>query len=178
MDFKALLTKIKVLITRFWHWIKPYLAELRQGLGRFWKKYHLNKIILLFMLTAILITSIYLFYVAKATNVEDLSSGLKDSTIIYDASNEEAGRFRSEKGNYVDFDEISPAVVDAVISTEDRRFYEHHGFDIKGIARAAVRMVINRNTSGGGGSTISNNSLKMRTSPSIKHLHVRLKNYF
>lgn len=155
MDFKALLTKIKVLITRFWHWIKPYLAEFRQGLGRFWKKYHLNKIILLFMLTAILITSIYLFYVAKATNVEDLSSGLKDSTIIYDASNEEAGRFRSEKGNYVDFDEISPAVVDAVISTEDRRFYEHHGFDIKGIARAAVRMVINRNTSGGGGSTIT-----------------------
>ena len=156
MDFKALLQKIKVHMIRFWHWIKPYFAEFRQGLGRFWKKYHLNKIILLLMLTAILITSIYLFYVAKATNVEDLSSGLKDSTVIYDGVDEEAGRFRSEKGNYVDFEEISPAVVDAVISTEDRRFYEHHGFDLKGIARAAVRMVVNRwSTSGGGGSTIT-----------------------
>lgn len=156
MDFKELLHKMKVHWLRFWHWIKPYLAEFRQGLGRFWKKYHLNKIILLVMLTAILITSIYLFYVAKATNVEDLSSGLKESTVFYDENNEEAGRFRSEKGNYVDFEEIAPAVVDAVISTEDRRFYEHHGFDLKGIARAAVRMVINRgSTSGGGGSTIT-----------------------
>ncbi len=44
---------------------------------------------------------------------------------------------------------------DAVISTEDRNFYEHHGFDIKGIARAAVRMVLSGGTSGGGGSTIT-----------------------
>lgn len=155
MDLKEIFKKIKTQWLRFWHWIKPYLADFRKGLARFWKKYHLNKVILLLILTTVLITSIYLFYVAKATNVEDLSSGLKDSTVIYDRNNEEAGRFRSEKGNYVNFDEISPYVIDAVISTEDRRFYEHHGFDLKGIARAGVRMVINRNTSGGGGSTIT-----------------------
>ena len=45
-------------------------------------------------------------------------------------------------------------MVNALISTEDRNFYNHHGFDIKGIARAALRMLVNRSAEGGG-STIT-----------------------
>ncbi|MFP9075655.1 transglycosylase domain-containing protein, partial [Enterococcus faecalis] len=74
---------------------------------------------------------------------------------IYDAKGEEAGQLYSQKGTYVDLKSISPAVVHALISTEDRNFYNHHGFDIKGIARAALRMVVNRSAEGGGGSTIT-----------------------
>ena len=60
------------------------------------------------------------------------------------------------KGTYVQpLAEFLQLIKDGLVATEDRNFYEHHGFDIKGIARAAVRMVINRDTSGGGGSTIT-----------------------
>ena len=156
MDFRAIIQKIKEHLIRFWQWIKPYLKQFSQWLSRVWKKYHLTKIIILMALTGILVTSTYLFYVAKTTNVADLSSGLKESTIIYDRNGEEAGQFRAEKSNsYVDLTEISPYVVEALIATEDRRFYEHHGFDLKGIARAASRLLINRSTAGGGGSTIT-----------------------
>lgn len=156
MDFRAIIQKVKEHLIRFWQWIKPYLKQFSQWLSRVWKKYHLTKIIILMALTGILVTSTYLFYVAKTTNVADLSSGLKESTIIYDRNGEEAGQFRAEKSNsYVDLTEISPYVVEALIATEDRRFYEHHGFDLKGIARAASRLLINRSTAGGGGSTIT-----------------------
>jgi penicillin-binding protein 2A len=155
MDLKQILHKIKEAIQTFWRWIKPYLQQFHQWRKRIWKKYHVNKIVILLTLVGILVMSGYLFYIAKNTKVSELESGLKESTVIYDAKGEEAGQLYSQKGTYVDLKSISPAVVHALISTEDRNFYNHHGFDIKGIARAALRMVINRSAEGGGGSTIT-----------------------
>ena len=155
MDFQRFLNTIKNYLIAFWQWIKPYLLRFHQWRKRVWKKYHVNKIILLLGLIAILIMSVYLFYLAKTTKVGELESGLREATVIYDKNGEEAGRISSQKGTYLDLENISPYVVDALISTEDRSFYSHHGFDIKGIARAGVRMVTRGNLSGGGGSTIT-----------------------
>lgn len=155
MDFQHFFATIKKYLSAFWQWIKPYLSRFHQWRKRIWKKYHVNKIILLLGLTFILITSVYLFYIAKTTKVGELESGLREATIIYDKDGDEAGSMSAQKGTYVDLEHISPYVVDAVISTEDRRFYSHPGFDIKGIMRAGVRMVLRGNTSGGGGSTIT-----------------------
>ncbi|MGO2628655.1 MAG: PBP1A family penicillin-binding protein, partial [Enterococcus italicus] len=151
----ALWQALKTYSKRFWLWIKPYLHQLHLWRKRIWKKYHLHKVFLLVALVCLLCVSVYLFYVAKTTNVSELESGLKESTMIYDTDGESAGKLYAQKGTYIDLDDMSPALIDAVISTEDRNFYTHHGFDIKGIARAAVRMVINRSTEGGGGSTIT-----------------------
>ncbi len=156
MDFQSIWGKIKTALVSFWRWLKPYLSQFHQWRKRIWKKYHVNKIILLLGLIVVLVMSVYLFILAKQANVETLKSGLSQSTVIYDKNNEEAGTLYAQKGTYVELDKISPYIQDAVISTEDRNFYHHHGFDIKGIARAAVRMVLSRGgTSGGGGSTIT-----------------------
>lgn len=156
MDFQSIWGKIKTALVSFWRWVKPYLLQFHQWRKRIWKKYHVNKLILLLGLIVVLIMSIYLFILAKQANVETLKSGLSQSTVIYDKNNEEAGTLYAQKGTYIELDKISPYIQDAVISTEDRNFYHHHGFDIKGIARAAVRMVLSRGgTSGGGGSTIT-----------------------
>lgn len=155
MDFKKIMEKIKIGLKQFWVWLKPHLITFKQHFTRLWKKYHLTKVVILLTLVLTLIMSTYLFYLAKTTKVEDLASGLKEASVIYDQVDEEAGRFQAQKGNYIEYEQISPYVIDALISTEDRRFYEHHGFDLKGIARAAVRVLINRSTVGGGGSTLT-----------------------
>lgn len=155
---KGLITfwrEFRKIVGRFWQWLKPYLSQFHQWRKRIWKKYHVNKIIILVGLIAILITSGYLFYLSKQVHVDKLESDLKNSTVIYDKDGDEAGKLYAQKGTYVEGDQISQSIKDAVVSTEDRRFYDHHGFDIKGIARAAARMVIRRDTSGGGGSTIT-----------------------
>ena len=46
-------------------------------------------------------------------------------------------------------------VAQAFVALEDRRFYSHHGFDIRGILRSVVRVAVNRSFAGGGGSTIT-----------------------
>jgi penicillin-binding protein 1A len=57
------------------------------------------------------------------------------------------------------FDDIPKVLVDAVIAAEDRRFYEHTGVDVRGIARAAVRNAENGGTTQGG-STITQQLVK------------------
>ncbi|MEQ2878224.1 PBP1A family penicillin-binding protein [Enterococcus asini] len=155
MDFQKFWAKTKEVIQNGWQWLKPYLSRFHKARKRIWKKYHVNKILLLLSLVAILVTSSYLFYLSKQVNVSQLEKELKSSTVVYDEADEESGKLLPQKGTYVAIDQISPLIKDGLVATEDRNFYEHHGFDIKGIARAAVRMVINRDTSGGGGSTIT-----------------------
>ncbi|MBL1224256.1 PBP1A family penicillin-binding protein [Enterococcus sp. BWR-S5] len=154
MDFKEFMRKTGSVIKRFWTWLKPYLVRFHKWRKRIWKKYQINKIIVLLAMVAVLVTSIYLFTLAKAANVKALKEGLQQSTIIYDKNNDEAGKLFGQKGTFVELDQISPYIQDAVISTEDRNFYSHNGYDIKGIFRA----LLGRVTMGkivGGGSTIT-----------------------
>ncbi|HOU95218.1 MAG TPA: transglycosylase domain-containing protein [Bacteroidales bacterium] len=72
------------------------------------------------------------------------------------------GKFYAEKENlsWVEYDEISPNVINALIATEDIRFFRHSGIDIRGVGRAAVRTILlGQNT--GGGSTITQQLAKL-----------------
>ncbi len=62
------------------------------------------------------------------------------------------GKYYSVKGNrvHVDYKDISPNVVHALVSTEDQRFYDHSGIDGKAVLRAILRFGHD-----GGGSTIT-----------------------
>jgi len=60
------------------------------------------------------------------------------------------GKFYKENRTPVDFDELPDHLVDALLATEDIRFYEHSGIDAKGLARAMAYLGTN-----GGASTVS-----------------------
>ena len=91
----------------------------------------------------------------------------KFASIIYTADGEELGRYFRNTGNrvYADFDEISPNVVDALIATEDARFNDHAGIDVKAVARAIVKTVVLRQKNAGGGSTITQQPAKQLYTP-------------
>ena len=105
-------------------------------------------------LTVAVAASAFFTYKAKTADVENLKTNLKTVTQIYDTHNEKAGTI-TNKGTFVELNQISPQIRNAVISTEDRSFYSNPGFDIKGLARAAVSYVIHHGQISGGGSTIT-----------------------
>ena len=55
---------------------------------------------------------------------------------IYSEDSVLIGRFFSENRQPVPYDSISPVFFDALISTEDERFYRHHGIDFQGLVAA------------------------------------------
>ncbi len=120
-----------------------------------WRYYRGWKWIIFIGLLTTLLLSSYLVLLSKTTNVETLQEALKAQTTIYSQSDEAVGYLNSSKGTYVPLENISFQMRETVVNTEDKRFYEHHGFDTVGIGRAFLRLIINRNTSGGGGSTLT-----------------------
>ncbi len=65
------------------------------------------------------------------------------------------GKYFIENRNSIALSEISQNVVDALVSTEDKRFFEHSGVDLLGWARVIYKSVLKRNEASGGGSTLS-----------------------
>jgi len=99
--------------------------------------------------------SSYLTFKAKTANVGEIKANLQTSTTLYDKKDARAGTLYTQKGTYVELDKISPEIQNAVISTEDRSFYTNPGFSVKGLARAAVNLVIHHGQITGGGSTLT-----------------------
>lgn len=92
------------------------------------------------------------------------------ATEIYTSDGEILGKYFFQNRVNIAYEELSPNVVDALISTEDERFYEHSGIDIRGLARA----VLNAGKSGGA-STITQQLAKMLFSDSPHSTWDRIK---
>ena len=117
---------------------------------KFWRRYHLTKIVIILGLSAGLLVGTYLFAIAKSTNVNDLQNALKTRTLIFDREEKEASALSGQKGTYVELADISKDLQNAVVATEDRSFYKNDGINYGRFFLAIL-------TAGrsGGGSTIT-----------------------
>ena len=77
------------------------------------------------------------------------------ATEVYSADDQLIGRFYIQERTGVDFEDISKHILDALVATEDARFYSHKGIDVRSLSRVLIKTVILQNRKGGGGSTIS-----------------------
>ena len=95
---------------------------------------------------------------------------------IYSADMVPIGRYYLEQGNRIsiDYDQISQPMIDALLATEDVRFYEHSGVDFKALLRAVVKRGVLRQKSAGGGSTITQQLAKLLYSPPAGNVKERL----
>lgn len=84
-----------------------------------------------------------------------------ENSIIYD---KDGNYYQSLEGDenrqVIASEEIPDQVKNAFIAIEDRRFYKHHGVDLRGTARAVFEVLTNQNLEGSGGSTITQQLIK------------------
>lgn len=90
--------------------------------------------------------------------IEDLQNPIsRFATQVYSADGKLLGTWNMNRENrvMVDFSQLPTPLVQALIATEDARFYEHSGIDFKALARAIVKRGFLGQKSAGGGSTIT-----------------------
>ena len=107
--------------------------------------------------------------------VEDLQNPIdKYATQIYSSDGKVIGTWNLNKDNriHVPYDSISPKLIEALIATEDIRFYEHSGIDFWALGRAVVKRGLFGQESAGGGSTITQQLAKQLYS---EHAHSTLE---
>lgn len=81
---------------------------------------------------------------------------------------------RNENRVFVDYDSISLYVFQALVATEDVRFYEHSGIDVRALGRAIVKRGLLRHHEAGGGSTITQQLAKQLYSSTTESTTRRL----
>jgi len=97
-------------------------------------------------------------WIGNTPSVDDLENPIdKFATQIISADGVVLGTFARSEDNrvWVDFDDLSPYLVKALVATEDVRFQEHSGIDFKALVRAIVKTVILQQNNAGGGSTLT-----------------------
>ncbi len=128
-------------------------------------------IIILWCLLVLLLAAIFLaFYsiwqgwVGYMPDIKDLQNPIsKSATQIISSDGKLLGTWSYNKENrvLVDYKDISPNVINALVATEDARFFDHSGIDFRAVCRAVVKRGIFGNENAGGGSTITQQLAKL-----------------
>ena len=71
-----------------------------------------------------------------------------EASIIYSADGKVIGKFFSENRTPVTYEEVNPVFWQALIDTEDERFYHHHGIDYTAFAAVAKEYILHRDARG------------------------------
>ena len=107
-----------------------------------------------FALVFLMLLLVWMF--AKIPSFEELEHpDSKLATQVLSDDGQILTTFHIENRTFVSYEELSPYLVHAAIATEDSRFYRHSGIDTKGLARVFFKTLLMRDSSQGGGSTIT-----------------------
>ena len=116
---------------------------------------------------------IYNGWIGYMPPIEELKNpNDKFATVLYTSDGKEMGRYYRNSGNrvYADYNEISQHVIDALIATEDSRFLDHSGIDMRAFMRVFVKTLVMQQKNAGGGSTITQQLAKQLYSPTTHNL--------
>lgn len=132
---------------------------MAQTTGHFavFKKYFWRVFFIGIGFVTLIFALIWIGWIGYLPNIEELQNPKNQfATEVYSSDMQMIGKFYQQTGNRVpiNYNEISKNVIDALIATEDVRFYDHSGIDIKAIMRA-IYGIFTGSSSSGGGSTIT-----------------------
>ncbi len=126
---------------------------------------------------AVSFTSIWFGWIGYMPDLEDLQNPIsRYASQVYSVDGKILGTYNMNRENrvHVDYDGISPYLVQALVATEDERFYDHSGIDFIALTRAVVKRGILGQKSAGGGSTITQQLAKQLYSATAKSTLERL----
>lgn len=111
-------------------------------------------IILIFMIIGFIAVGAFMGYIIKnAPQFDPEKLYHQEASIVYDADGNVMRKLGSENREKVTYDELPEVLVNAIIATEDSRFFQHNGFDLPRFLKAGLGTLGGRNA--GGASTLT-----------------------
>lgn len=119
------------------------------------KKKRIILCILLFLILmfTIAVIGFVSYVVVKAPKFNPNNLKFTQMTELYDRDNNLVIKLGNENRTEIEYDDLPEVLIDAIVATEDSRFFEHNGFDLSRFAVASAKRLIGKN--GGGASTLT-----------------------
>lgn len=116
-------------------------------------------------------------YIGYMPDMDELQNPVdRYASQVYSADGKLMGTYSAGNQNryHMDYENISPYLIQALVATEDARFYDHSGIDFIALSRALVKRGVMRQKSAGGGSTITQQLAKQLYSEKARSTFQRL----
>lgn len=120
-------------------------------IGYMWKAFGIFWIVVILFFTMLSLG--WLGFMPSFEELENPRSSLATEVISDDG--DILGFIGLENRSNVAYNEISPNLINALVATEDARFYKHSGIDARSLFRVLLKTVVGRDRSSGGGSTVT-----------------------
>ena len=136
------------------------IASILKKINRQKKKRKLLNILLIIVLTlgilGMLAFGAFLIYIKTEAEPKYEANKLntKEVSRLYDINGNEFAKVGEENREKVTYEELPEVLVDAIVATEDSRFFQHNGFDAPRFIKATIGQVL-KGSSAGGASTLS-----------------------
>ena len=113
-----------------------------------------DKILIVLMLFLIFIFACAIlligYVIISAPNIDKDRLYKENSTVLYDKNGNEFARIGTENREKVTYDDLPQVLIDAIVATEDSRFFQHNGIDIARFTKASMGQLLGRSDAGGG----------------------------
>ena len=117
------------------------------------KKKTLKILLLIFLVCFILgiigLIAFFSYIVAEAPEFDEELLYSSEPSVIFDKDGNEIAKLGAEKRVLVNYDEIPEVLVDAIVATEDSRYFEHNGVDWARFLKASAYQILGKSDAGG-----------------------------
>jgi penicillin-binding protein 1A len=105
----------------------------------------------------VLLLTLFISFILSQTPSKAELTSIKNAVAseVYSSDSVLLGRYYIQDRTEIKYEDISPHLIDALIATEDIRFYRHNGIDYRSLGRVLVKTILLQDESSGGGSTIT-----------------------
>ena len=121
------------------------------------KKSMLKKILFGFLILIIVfilaLLGFFAFIAASAGKFDPNKLYTKEASVMYDSEGRQFAQLGTEMRRKVKYDALSEELINAIVATEDSRFFQHNGFDLPRFLKASLGQALGQNA--GGASTLT-----------------------
>jgi penicillin-binding protein 1A len=141
----------------------PSRNQKKKSAKKIWR----NILIILLILVAAAGIGVYVLYNTNRMDISTMTYSPKEKTKIMTADNVCIAELYSENRDYVSIDQVPQDLKNALVATEDSRFYSHNGVDYVGVIRALVSNLLGGSGTSQGASTITQQLARLLYLPDI-----------
>jgi penicillin-binding protein 1A len=124
-------------------------------------KYLLILILILIVALALFFASVFMGVFGPLPDKQDLIGiSNEEASLIYSSNGTLIGKIFAENRTNIKFEDVPQHLVNALVATEDKRFFEHEGIDGRSYLRVFFKSILLGDRSSGGGSTITQQLVK------------------
>lgn len=117
------------------------------------KRTILNILLICVVAFIILITVFFSYVIVKAPKFDPNNLKFTQMSELYDSDGNIIAKMGDENRTEITYDQLPEVLIDAIVATEDSRFFQHNGFDLARFTKASIGQVLGRNS--GGASTLT-----------------------